>query len=223
MRTSETKPLAICLISGGLDSAVTAAIAKEDGFANRFLFVDYGQKTNGKEKKSAAALARHFKAVAMDVVKLPWLKSFGGSGLFRKDVQLDESNETFEYVPFRNSILLAVATALAEVSDADRVYIGSTGSDRIAPDNSPEFIEAFQQLTKLGTMIKTDIQITAPLIDMNKEQVIQKGVNLNVPFELTWSCHNATQLACGGCSNCRSRQAAFQSLGLVDPLRYRAD
>ncbi len=216
----ESKQSAICLVSGGLDSAVTAAIAKQDGFAVRFLFVDYGQKTNHKERKSSAALAEHYEAAQLDIVRLPWLKSFGGSGLFRKDVQLDKSNEKFEYVPFRNSILLAVATALAEVSDADRVYIGSTGSDRIAPDNSPEFIETFQQLAKLGTMIKTDIQIAAPLINMSKEQVVQTGVDLSVPFELTWSCHNATQLACGGCSNCRSRQAAFQSLGLVDPIKY---
>lgn len=217
----ESKKLAVCLVSGGLDSAVTAAVAQNDGFATRFLFVDYGQKTSTKERRSSAALAAHFEVEGMDIVKLPWLKRFGGSGLFRKDVELDKSNEKFEYVPFRNSILLAVGVALAEVSNADRVYIGSTGSDRIAPDNSPEFVAAFQELIKFGTMLKTDIQVTAPLIHMSKEQVIQKGIDLNVPFELTWSCHNATQLACGGCSNCRSRQVAFQSLGLVDPLRYR--
>lgn len=221
MRHPESKPLAVCLVSGGLDSAVTAAVAKRDGFDTRFLFVDYGQKTVSKERRSAAALADHFQATSLDIVRLPWLKSFGGSGLFRRDVQLTQANERFEYVPFRNSILLAVATALAEVSNADRVYIGSTGSDRIAPDNSPEFIAAFQQLTRLGTMLKTDIQITAPLVNMNKAQVVQTGTDLNVPFELTWSCHNATRLACDGCSNCRSRQAAFQSLGLTDPLEYR--
>lgn len=219
--TPESKPLAICLISGGLDSAVTAAVAIQDGFATRFLFIDYRQKTIGKERKNATALAEHFAAVSLDVVRLPWLKSFGGSGLFRRDVQLTQANERFEYVPFRNSIFLAVATALAEVSDAERVYIGSTGSDRICPDNSPEFIKIFQQLTRLGTMLKTDIQITAPLISMNKIQVVKTGIDLNVPFELTWSCHNATKVACGGCSNCRSRQAAFQSLGLTDPLKYR--
>lgn len=219
--TPESKQLAICLVSGGLDSAVTAAIAIKDGFATRFLFVDYGQKTTSKERRSAIALAEHFAAVSLDIVRLPWLKSFGGSGLFRRDVELTQVNERFEYVPFRNSILLAVATALAEVSNAERVYIGSTGSDRICPDNSPEFIETFQQLTRLGTLLKTDIQIIAPLINMTKPQVIQIGTDLSVPFELTWSCHNATKLTCGGCSNCRSRQAAFQSLGLTDPLRYR--
>lgn len=221
MARLESKPLAVCLVSGGLDSAVTAAVAQRDGFDTRFLFVDYGQKTITKERRSAIALAQHFEAINLDVVRLPWLKSFGGSGLFRKDVELTRANEKFEYVPFRNSILLAVATALAEVSDADRVYIGSTGSDRIAPDNSPQFIAAFQELTRLGTMLKTDIQITAPLIDMNKAQVVETGANLDVPFELTWSCHNATKLACAQCSNCRSRLAAFQSLGLTDPLKYR--
>lgn len=222
MKTPESKPLAVCLVSGGLDSAVTAAVAIGDGFATRFLFVDYGQKTGSKERRSATALAKHFAAVQLDLVRLPWLKTFGGSGLFRSDVSLDESNSQFEYVPFRNSILLAVATALAEVSDADRVYIGSTGSDRICPDNSPEFIAAFQKLAKVGTMINTGIKITAPLIELNKQQVVQLGTNLNVPFELTWSCHNVTQHACGNCSNCLSRKAAFQSLGLTDPIKYRA-
>ncbi len=220
-RSPESKPLAVCLVSGGLDSAVTVAIAKRDGFDAKFLFVDYGQKTQGRERKSAVSLAEHFQAISLDVVRLPWLRSFGGSGLFRRDVSLTQANEKFEYVPFRNSLLLAVGVALAEVLGADRVYIGSTGSDRIAPDNSPAFIEAFQRLTQLGTMIKTDIAITAPLIEMNKAQVIQTGVALNVPFEKTWSCHNASKLACGGCSNCRSRQAAFQSLGLTDPIKYR--
>lgn len=214
-------PLAVCLVSGGLDSAVTVAVAQRDNFQTRFLFVDYGQKTVGKESRSTAALADHFQAASFDVVRLPWLRRFGGSGLFRKDVELNASNEKFEYVPFRNSLLLAVGVALAEVLGAARVYIGSTGSDRIAPDNSPEFIAAFQELTKLGTMLKTDIAITAPLIKMNKAQVVQTGVALSVPFEKTWSCHNSVRLACGGCSNCRSRQAAFQSLGLTDPLRYR--
>ena len=221
VRSPELKPLAVCLVSGGLDSAVTVAVAQRDGFDTRFLFVDYGQKTANKERKSATALAEHFEAVSLNVVRLPWLRSFGGSGLFRRDVPLTQANEKFEYVPFRNSILLAVATALAEVSDADRVYIGSTGSDRIAPDNSPEFVLAFQQLVRLGTMLKTDITISAPLIEKNKTQVIQTGVDLGVPFEKTWSCHNTTKLACGGCSNCRSRQTAFQSLGLIDPLKYK--
>lgn len=219
--TLESKPLAVCLVSGGLDSAVTVAIAQRDGFNTRFLFVDYGQKTVTKERSTSRALANHFGVATPDIVRLPWLRQFGGSGLFRRDIELKQSNERFEYVPFRNSLLLAVGVALAEVSGADRVYIGSTGSDRITPDNSPAFIAAFQQLAILGTMLKTDIQITAPLINMNKAQVIQTGANLKVPFELTWSCHNATKLACGGCSNCRSRQAAFQSLGLTDPLRYR--
>ncbi|MBI2018772.1 7-cyano-7-deazaguanine synthase [Candidatus Daviesbacteria bacterium] len=222
MITPESKPLAVCLVSGGLDSAVAVAVAQRDGFQTRFLFVEYGQKTASKERRSATTLAAHFQAITLDTVRLPWLKRFGGSGLFRRDVELNESNERFEYVPFRNSILLAVGVVLAEVSGADRVYIGSTGSDRICPDNSPEFMVAFQQLTRLGTMLKTDIQIIAPLIHMNKAQVVQTGTSLNVPFELTWSCHNATKLSCGGCSNCRSRQAAFQSLGLTDPLKYNA-
>lgn len=216
----ESKPKAICLVSGGLDSAVTVAVAQRDGFNTRFLFVDYGQKTASKERRSATALAEHFQTETPNIVRLPWLKEFGGSGLFRTDVTLNKDNEKFEYVPFRNSLLLAIGVALAEVSGADRVYIGSTGSDRIAPDNSPEFIEAFQRLTRLGTMLKTDIQITAPLIELNKQGVVKLGIDLNVPFEKTWSCHNTSELACGGCSNCRSRLAAFQSLGLRDPLPY---
>lgn len=219
----ETKN-AVCLMSGGLDSAVTAAFAQRDGFKTEFLFVDYGQKTSTREARSARSLAFHYGAEALRVVKLPWLKDFGQShsGLFDRNVELTPTNSQFEYVPFRNTILLSVATALAEVSGADRVYIGSTGSDRICPDNSPEYLEAFQQVMGLGTMIKRDIQLTAPLSAMDKKQVVETGLDLNVPFEKSWSCHNATRVACGNCSNCVGRVAAFQSLGVKDPLPYRS-
>lgn len=219
--TSDREPRgAVCLMSGGLDSAVTAAVAIRGGFIPKFLFVDYGQKTRVRERQSAQELATHFGSPELRVVRLPWLRSFGKSGLFRDDVNLDETNFRLEYVPFRNSILLAIATALAEVTDADRVYIGSTGSDRICPDNSPEFIEAFQGVVRLGTMLKTDIQVTAPLVEMDKVGVVKLGSELGVPFEKTWSCHNGKKLACAHCSNCRSRLVAFDRLGLKDPLRY---
>lgn len=217
----EIQGRAVCLMSGGLDSAVTAAVARRDGFQSRFLFVDYGQKTNQRERQSAQAVASHYGTDPLQVVELPWLRSFGKSGLFDTGTELNKDNSKFEYVPFRNSILLSVATALAEVTDADRVYIGSTGSDRICPDNSPEFLEAFQSLMSLGTMLKRDIKLEAPLSAMDKREVVKTGLDLEVPFEKTWSCHNATGLACGNCSNCVARVAAFTSLNATDPLRYR--
>lgn len=215
-----TNKKAICLISGGLDSTVAAAVAKKRGFELYFLFLKYGQKTSRKEEECVDNIAKFLKPKKVWKVRLPWLKNFGGSALFDKNIPLNEKNFRLEYVPFRNSIFLSVATALAEVTGADAIFVGSSGGDHIAPDNSSQYLDSFQEVIKKGTMLKKGIRIVAPLIKTDKKGAVKIGTKLNVPFKLTWSCHNNTKIACGHCSNCLSRIEAFSILGKKDPIVY---
>lgn len=211
---------AICLISGGLDSAVVSAMTIKKGYEPIFLFIRYGQKTIKKEEWCLDQLAKHWNVKQIYKVDLPWIKEFGGSALLDKNIPLNERNFILEYVPFRNSIFLSVATALAEVQKAEIIAIGSTGGDHICPDNTPEFIRSFQKVVKKGTLLKKDIKIYHPLTKINKAGVILIGKKLNVPFDFTWSCHNKTEKACGHCSNCKSRIEAFKICKTKDLINY---
>lgn len=211
---------AICLISGGLDSAVASAIAIEKNYEPIFLFLRYGQKTLKKEEWCLDKLIKYWKVKQVYKVDLPWIKEFGGSALFDKDIPLDEINFRLEYVPFRNSIFLSIATALAEVKGADIVVMGSTGGDHICPDNSQEFHDTFQKVIKIGTMLKKDIKIFHPLTKTDKTGAVKIGNKLKVPFEFTWSCHNSNEKACSHCSNCLARLEAFKLNISSDPIKY---
>lgn len=211
---------ALSVLSGGLDSAVCLGIAAQQFEEVSAMFFSYGQKTHDKEKECAEALVKHYDVKDYINIDLSWLKLFGVSALFDSMVALDEENQNAEYVPFRNSIFLSIATAYAESKKLDAVIIGSTGGDHICPDNSPDFIESFQRVMAEGTLIKKDIKLLAPLLKGDKEMAIKIAKELDIPLELTWSCHNNTELACGKCSNCRARLEAFEALGLVDPIPY---
>jgi 7-cyano-7-deazaguanine synthase len=214
---------AVGLISGGLDSTVVAAhmIAHYD--EQRFLFCDYGQKTLSRELAAFNQLREFFEPTDAQVIDMTWLQDVGKSALFVGGQKLTRENRKNEYVPFRNAAMLSAAVALAESVEADAVLIGSTGGDTTCPDNSPEFIAAFQGVVDTGTMTSKKINIVAPLIQLGKRQVIEHGLSLDAPFELSWSCHNNLgQVACGVCSNCESRYNAFAEIGLVDPVQYEA-
>jgi len=207
---------AVCTMSGGLDSAVAAAMMAKAGFKLHFIFFDWGQKTLNKELECAQALARHYK-VDLKIVEIPFLKTLPGVSLTQKETQTTEINE---YVPNRNAILESQAVAYAESLKAGAVCVGSTGGDHICPDNSPQFIETMQTLINQGTMLKPPVQIIAPLISTDKIGVVKIGLELDVPFEITWSCHNSNNLACGYCSNCISRIEAFKANAINDPIEY---
>ncbi len=207
---------AVCTISGGLDSAVAAALMAEAGFGLHFIFFDWGQKTYIKELECAQALARHFSAT-IKIVEVPLLKSLPGVSLTQKETLTTAINE---YVPNRNAILESQAVAYAEYLKAGAVCIGSTGGDHICPDNSPKFIEVMQRLVDEGTLLKPSIQVIAPLIHTDKVGAVKIGLELGIPFELTWSCHNNIDAACGHCSNCESRLEAFKLNGKKDPIQY---
>ena len=213
----------ICTVSGGLDSAVSVAIAKNRGYEPYFIFFRYGQKTQKKEEDCVKKLAKFYKPKKLLIIDLPWIKKLGGSALLDKNITLDEKNFRKEYVPFRNSIFWAIATAWAEIVEAEKIFIGSTGGDHICPDNSPKFISAFQKVMGIGTMLKRDIKLTAPLSKTDKGGAVKIGTRLKVPFGLTWSCHNNTKLACGHCSNCKSRFEAFKLNNLKDPIKYEKE
>lgn len=213
-------PKAVCLFSGGPDSAAAAAVARSEGFDLYLLFVDYGQKTRKKERACSEKLAAHLATSEFRTVDARWLGEFGGSALVDSHTMLTQVNAPLEYVPFRNTILLSIGVAWAEVLQAAAVFIGSTGGPWHTPDNSPEYVSAMQEVVRIGTKLKTDIQLRAPFCKLTKKETVEIGLNLQVPFELTWSCHNSETLACGQCSNCRDRIRAFELLGRQDPIPY---
>jgi len=207
---------AVCTISGGLDSAVAAAVLTKAGFELHFIFFDWGQKTYQKELECATVLATHFKA-DLRIVEVPFLKTLPGVSLTEKETLTTAINE---YVPNRNAILESQGVAYAEYLKAGVVCVGSTGGDHICPDNSLQFIKAMQHLVDQGTMLKPSVQVIAPLMSTDKAGAVRLGLKLEVPFELTWSCHNNTDRACGHCSNCEARLEAFKVNKIADPILY---
>ena len=219
MKSSEN-PLAVVVMSGGMDSAVAGAIVQESGFDLAFLHFNYGQITEPKELWCVDQLSNHFHPVASKRIDLSEAMIRGDSALFNGKSREDGVHDKDEYVYFRNTILGSFAVAWAEVLKAKAVVFGSTGEDHICPDNSPEFWAAFQKIIGLGTMKHKDIAIITPLTDTNKTGVLNRGLQLKVPLEYTWSCHNRIDIACGECSNCRARLGAFKQHGMSDLIPY---
>ena len=221
--------LAICLVSGGMDSCVTAAIAKQDNDELAFLHVSYGQRTEERERDSFDALADHFGVELRLVISLEHLARIGGSSLTDEEIPVTTANLTSSvipssYVPFRNSHLLAAAVSWGEVIGASAIYIGAVAEDSSGyPDCRPEFYDAFQNVIDLGTKPETRITIRTPVIYLKKSEIVQKGVDLGAPLHLTWSCYQETELACGKCDSCALRLRAFREAGVSDPIPYMLD
>jgi 7-cyano-7-deazaguanine synthase len=220
--------LAICLVSGGMDSCVTAAIARQENDELAFLHVSYGQRTEQRERESFDALADHFNVGLRLVISLEHLARIGGSSLTDEAIPVTTANLTSSaipssYVPFRNSHLLAAAVSWGEVIGALSIYIGAVAEDSSGyPDCRPEFYDAFQNVIDLGTKPETRITIRTPVIHLKKSEIVQKGVDLGAPLHLTWSCYQDSQLACGKCDSCALRLRAFREAGVPDPIPYGA-
>ena len=218
--------LAVCLVSGGMDSCVTAAIANEENEELAFLHVSYGQRTEAREQKSFSDLADHFKAHKRLVASIEYLKEIGGSSLTDRQISVAEADLTAKgiptsYVPFRNSHLLAIATSWSEVLGANRIYIGAVAEDSSGyPDCRPEFYAAFQKAIDIGTKPDTNIEIVTPVIHLRKSEIIKRGLELHAPLELTWSCYQSEDFACGVCDSCALRLRAFAEAGVADPIKY---
>jgi 7-cyano-7-deazaguanine synthase len=226
----ETRPdLAVCLVSGGMDSCVTAAIANEDVSDLAFLHVSYGQRTEGRERRAFEDLANHYSVERRLVVSLEHLAKIGGSSLTDENIEISWANlgsHTIptSYVPFRNAHLLSIATSWAEVIGARYIYVGAVAEDSSGyPDCRPEFYDAFQKAITLGTRPETDIQIRTPVIAYKKSQIVELGQKFNAPLELTWSCYVESEVACGDCDSCALRLRAFRDAGVRDPIPYVLD
>ena len=223
------KKLAVCLVSGGLDSCVTAAIANEENQELAFLHVSYGQRTEKRESQSFEQIADYYSVRQRLTVSLEHLARIGGSSLTSRDILVSEANVhatsiPTSYVPFRNAHLLSVATSWAEVIGAEAIYIGAVAEDSSGyPDCRPEFYSAFQKTINLGTRPETEITIRTPVITMRKCEIILRGRKLGAPLELTWSCYSEEKQACGRCDSCALRLRAFREASLVDPIPYLLD
>ncbi len=218
----------VVLLSGGLDSATVLAMARERGYACHCLSLDYGQR-HGAELLAAARVATAVGAAAHRVLKLD-LGQLGGSALTDSSIAVPtggvEPGIPVTYVPARNTIMLALALAWAEVLGAQDIFVGVNAVDYSGyPDCRPEFVRAFEALAKLATKAAVEgspLKVHAPLIDMTKAQIIAEGGRLGVDFGLTVSCYQADAAgrACGVCDSCRLRRTGFADAGVADPTRY---
>jgi len=223
----QSKP-AVVLLSGGLDSATVLAMAREQGFACHCLSLDYGQR-HGAELQAAARVAVALGATAHRVLKLD-LGQLGGSALTDSSIAVPTSGVQpgipVTYVPARNTIMLSLALAWAEVLGAQDIFVGVNAVDYSGyPDCRPEFIRTFEELANLATKAAVEghpLILHAPLIDMSKTQIIAQGGRLGVDYGLTVSCYQADAegRACGVCDSCRLRSQGFVGAGLTDPTRY---
>ena len=221
--------LAICLVSGGMDSCVTAAIANKENDELAFLHVSYGQRTEKREREAYEALADHFQVKLRLVISLEHLAQIGGSSLTDDRIpvtvaDLSAPGIPSSYVPFRNAHLLAAAVSWGEVINATAIYIGAVAEDSSGyPDCRPEFYDAFQNVVDMGTKPETSITIQTPVIAMRKSEIVQRGIELGAPLQLTWSCYKESELACGNCDSCALRLRAFREAGATDPIPYLLD
>jgi 7-cyano-7-deazaguanine synthase len=226
---SDQPRLAICLVSGGMDSCVTAAIANQENDELAFLHVSYGQRTEERERQAFDAIADHYNVASRLVVSFDHLARIGGSSLTDNQIPVsapDLASRTIpsSYVPFRNAHLLATAASWGEAIKARAIYIGAVAEDSSGyPDCRPEFYAAFQQAIDVGTRPETRLNIEMPVIGMRKSEIVRKGLQLNAPLHLTWSCYQASDRACGNCDSCALRLRAFREAGARDPIAYVLD
>src|SRR5947209_3372335 len=225
-----TQQKAVVLLSGGLDSTTALALAHSQGFELHTLSFDYGQR-HQREIEAAAAVARHYRVRQQKTITID-LRAFGGSAL-TADIAVPHARALdtmaqgipITYVPARNTIFLSFALAYAEVTGANDIFLGINAIDYSGyPDCRPEYIAAYERMANLATKATTQdgraFHIHAPLLSMNKAEIIRHGVSLRVPYELTWSCYEGEDLACGTCDSCLLRLNGFTEAGLKDPIGY---
>ncbi|GIU82608.1 MAG: 7-cyano-7-deazaguanine synthase QueC [Acidobacteria bacterium] len=220
------KPIAVCLVSGGMDSCVTAAIARDEGFELAFLHLSYGQLTEKRERKAFEDIADFYSVQHRLVLNVDFLLKIGGSALTDRKIEVPKGDVQRQgipptYVPFRNANLLSIATSWAETLQAKAIFIGAVAEDSSGyPDCRPEFYEAFEKVIEIGTRPETFVKIKTPVIHLTKAEIVKRGVKLNAPLHLTWSCYKSEELACGECDSCLLRLRGFKMAGVIDPIPY---
>jgi 7-cyano-7-deazaguanine synthase len=220
---------AVVLLSGGMDSCVCAALAARDHQAAA-VHVSYGQRTEERERRSFESICDRLEIRDRLLVRNEALRAIGGSALTDSSIAVPEAfvagvhpigaSIPLTYVPFRNAHFLAVAVSWAEVLGAEEVYIGAVEPDSSGyPDCRPEYYRAFNEVVKAGTKEGT-IRVVTPLIAMHKAEIVRLGLELSAPFDLTWSCYQREDRACGVCDSCMLRLRAFREAGAEDPISY---
>lgn len=217
---------AVVLVSGGMDSCVTSAIARTENDELAFLHISYGQRTEARERKAFNDIADFFEVEKIIDVSLVHLAMIGGSSLTDEKIEvseadLDSKEIPTSYVPFRNANMLSIAVSWAEVIGANSIYIGAVAEDSSGyPDCRPEFYDAFQKAIDAGTKPDTKIEIHTPIIHLSKSEIVKKGIELNAPLHVTWSCYRSEDLACGTCDSCALRLRGFEQAGVADSISY---
>ena len=227
VKTKAKKELAVILISGGMDSCVTAAIAVQS-YDLAMLHLNYGQKTERREEKAYRNICKFYQIPKEHqlISHIDHLKKIGGSSLTDRTMAVSKADlknkeVPTSYVPFRNAHILSIAVSWAEVIGAKKIFIGAVEEDSSGyPDCREEFFKAFNKVIALGTRPDTTLEIITPIIHMNKSEIVRKGIELESPLHLTWSCYQNEDKACGVCDSCALRLRGFQSAGVEDPIRY---
>jgi len=223
------KPKAVVLLSGGMDSCVTAAMANQT-HRLALLHASYGQRTEKRERRAFDEIADFYGARERLAVRFDAFAQIGGSALTDASVAMPESGEALAadaampvtYVPFRNAHFLSAAVSWAEVIGANAIFIGAVAEDSSGyPDCRPEYYRAFENLIREGTRPETRIEIVTPVIAMRKSEIVRRGLELGAPLGRTWSCYQFEDEACGVCDSCRLRLRAFAEAGAPDPIAYR--
>ena len=217
---------AVCLLSGGMDSSTLAYLAKSESYDILALHLNYGQRTEKKERACAKKIAELLKAQEFIEVDVGYFSKFGASSLTDNAIAVElfepaRAHMPNTYVPFRNANLLSIATSSAEAKEADAIFIGVQSLDYSGyPDCRLQFIDAFQRVIDIGTKDSTHITLKTPFIHMTKAEILKVGIKLGVPYEHTWSCYRNEDRACGTCGSCHFRKEAFGSIGATDPIEY---
>ena len=220
----QIKNLAIILVSGGMDSCVTAASAIADDYEPAFLHVNYGQLTEKRELNAFHEIADYYDVKERMVVDIMHLSDIGGSCLTDKNIDVPDANlDNIEipvsYVPFRNANILAVAVSWAEVMEAGTIYLGAVEEDSSGyPDCRRTFFDAFENVISEGTKPETNLTIITPLIHLSKKEIIKKGLEMGAPLNLTWSCYKNEDTPCEECDSCVLRARGFRNAGIKDPI-----
>jgi len=216
---------AVCILSGGMDSTLCSYIAKASGYEIIAIHFNYGQRTQERETKAFRDICDDLDISNRYEIDLDFFKQIGASALVDKNIEVPTIGLTdgvpITYVPFRNGIFLSIAGAIAEKEGAKSIFIGVVQEDSSGyPDCTNKFIEQMQEAINQGTKDDTNIVLKTPLIDLQKSQIVQEAIKLNVPLELTWSCYQNNIKACGICDSCRLRLNGFKQANIKDKIKY---